>query len=120
VNLNMTKPCPKCPFRYDIPGYLTEERVYEITDSLRSDASFTCHETTVESEEDEEGFTDMLDGPKAEHCAGALIWMERNEEPNQLMRIFERFGGYDRTKLDMDSPVFDCEHDMASHHGKVQ
>lgn len=25
----LTKPCPKCPFRSDIPGYLNQARVAE-------------------------------------------------------------------------------------------
>ena len=32
--------------------------------------------------------------------------LEHNQEPNQMMRIMERLGFYDRTKLDMDAPVF--------------
>lgn len=48
----------------------------------------------------------MKDGPNAQHCAGALILLEKMEQPNQMMRWMERIGAYDRTKLDMDAPVF--------------
>lgn len=39
------------------------------------------------------------------HCAGALIFLEKRYRPNQLMRISERLGMYDRTKLDMKAKV---------------
>jgi pSer/pThr/pTyr-binding forkhead associated (FHA) protein len=41
-----------------------------------------------------------------QHCAGATILLERLNRPNQMMRWMERLGGYDRTKLDMDAPVY--------------
>lgn len=113
MKYTMTKPCPHCPFRYDIPGYLTEERVCEITDALLSGQSFTCHETTVAAEDDDE---EMVDGPNAQHCAGAMIFLELQDAPNQMMRIAERLGMYDRTRLDMDAPVFDDADTMVDHH----
>lgn len=42
-----------------------------------------------------------------QHCAGALILLEKLDRPSQMMRISERIGMYDRRKLDMDAPVFD-------------
>lgn len=36
-----------------------------------------------------------------------------------MMRISERLGMYDRTKMKMDSPVFDDADEMAEHHGMV-
>jgi hypothetical protein len=39
------------------------------------------------------------------HCAGAMIVLEHEDRPNQIMRIAERLGFYDRTALVMDSPV---------------
>ena len=85
----------------------------EIIDALMRDATFTCHETTVGSEDDD---SEMVDGPNAQHCAGALIFLEHQDAPNQLMRIAERLGSYDRTKLDMDAPVPDCEYELIEHH----
>lgn len=40
------------------------------------------------------------------HCAGALILLERANRASQMMRIAERLGMYDRTKLDMQAKVF--------------
>jgi hypothetical protein len=103
--MDMVRPCAKCPFRTDVEPYLTCARVREIEMALtRQQATFTCHETTVPSDGDD---GEMIDGPNAQHCAGALILMEKLNRPNQLMRIYERLGGYDRTKLKMDAPVFD-------------
>lgn len=116
MEFKMTKPCPKCPFRSDIDGYLREDRMWEIIDGLRSGATFTCHETTVSSDYDD---GEMIDGPNAQHCAGALIFLEHLGEPNQMMRIGERLGFYDRTKLDMKAPVFDCEYTLAEHHANT-
>lgn len=39
------------------------------------------------------------------HCAGALIFLEKRNRPNQMMRIAERTGSYDRRTLDMKAPV---------------
>lgn len=108
----MKTPCPHCPFRTDIRGYLRPERMEEIIDALLDGGTFTCHKTTVPDEED-----GMVDGPNAQHCAGALIFLEHQERPNQMMRIAERLGFYDRTKLDMEAPVPDCEYELIEHHG---
>ncbi len=114
MNFTMTKPCAHCPFRVDIPGYLRGERMEEIIDALFNDQSFTCHETTVPDEDDESG--EMVDGRNAQHCAGAMIFLEHQERANQMMRISERLGLYDRRALDMDAPVPDCEFELIEHH----
>lgn len=101
MNFDLTKPCKECPFRNDRPGYLHPERVEEITDALFSDQTFQCHKT--------------IDKGKPQHCAGALIFLEANEAPNQMMRIMERLGTYDRTKLDMSAPVFTDADSMIEH-----
>ncbi len=91
------KPCKTCPFRTDEHAvrYLGEDRAQEIVDSLMSDCSFTCH--------------DDLDSPERErqHCVGAMILLEKNDTPNQIMRIGERIGVYDRHALAGREEVFD-------------
>lgn len=106
MDFGMTKPCPKCPFRCDIRPFLQAERAEEISEALMRGNTFTCHQTTVADDDDESGGS-MKDGPNAQHCAGALILLEKLESPNQMMRWMERIGCYDRRKLDMESPVFD-------------
>jgi hypothetical protein len=100
----LTTPCKDCPFRTDVRPYLRKDRIDEFEASLHR-GTFTCHKTTVEDPDGEEG--ELIDGPKALHCAGALIVMEKTGRSSQMMRIAERLGFYDQTKLNMDAPVFE-------------
>ena len=68
-------------------------------------------------EGDEEGNSEMEDGPNAQHCSGALIVLEKLEQPNQMIRISERLGLYDRRKLNMKAPVFDDFDEFAEAQG---
>jgi hypothetical protein len=98
----MTAPCPKCPFRTDVRPYLRRDRAQEIVDGLvRQQGSFACHLTTHHDDEGDYQRTDQ-----EQHCAGALIMLERMGKPNKMMRWMERLGAYDRRKLKMDAPVF--------------
>lgn len=108
MKYTLRRPCKNCPFRSDIRGYLTQERAEEIVDGLMRGGTFSCHKTN-DFEEGDDGWTETVETEKSQHCAGALIFLEKNDAPNQMMRIAERLGLYDRTKLDMDSPVFDDE-----------
>lgn len=98
MNFNMKKPCQDCPFR---PGSSTNEtlaegRLDEIVSDIRGGSAFICHKT--------------LDHVKNnEHCAGALVFLEREDRPNQLMRVAERLGVYDRHKLDMTVEIIPNE-----------
>lgn len=116
MKFDLKRPCANCPFRFDVPGYLNQARAEEIADALLySDQTFSCHKTVDYSEYDgDEGC--HIPTEAEQHCAGALIFLEHQERPNQLMRIFERIGFYDRTKLDMDAPVFDDRDAFIDHH----
>ena len=126
MKLNMVRPCAKCPFRGDIPGYLSEERAAEIVEDLLSGASFPCHTTVDYSGEAEDSEDRCNLSPseleRTEHCAGALIFLEFLNQPNQYMRWMERLRGqdgkpfYDRSRLDMQSPVFGDPEDFITHH----
>src|SRR5271154_2609248 len=86
VNYSKTTPCDNCPFRSDKPFHLSAGRVREIQRGLVR-STFPCHKTT------EAGGSTK--GESAEvHCAGALILLEKLEEPSQMMRICERIGVY--------------------------
>ncbi len=94
MNFDMKKPCKDCPF---IPGSSTNRtlnpgRLESIVGTLRDGGSFQCHKT-IEIE------------IKDQHCAGALIFLEREQRPNQLMRIAERLGLYDYKALDMNATI---------------
>lgn len=102
----LTKPCSSCPFRNDIRPFLRKDRVRQIEQSLVQ-SEFHCHLT---AEHDDEG--EQMHTGNEVHCAGALILMEKMGRPSQMMRISERLGMYDRTKLDMNAPVFNSFREM--------
>jgi hypothetical protein len=116
MKTDLVRPCSKCPFRSDIPGYLTEGRAEEIASALLSDASFSCHETNRYDEAGE----DLVETADSQHCAGAMIWMEKQGRANQWMRWMERSGFYDARKLDMESPVFEDAEDFIAHHAESE
>lgn len=102
MRYSKTKPCDNCPFRRDIRSYLSKGRPLEF-----EGVEFSCHKTVDYSHDDGGRNT-----KKTEHCAGSLILHEKINKPHQMMRIMERIGFYDRTKLDMDAPVFDSFEEM--------
>lgn len=102
MKFDRTKPCANCPFRCDIPGYLTTARVKEIAEALEvGNVQFPCHKTMVD--DGDEG--DLTETESSQHCAGALIQMEKINQPTQMMRIMERLRMYDPSKLQLDAPV---------------
>ncbi len=94
MNYSMTEPCDACPFLLDSGFKLA---------SLKRHASgeFACHKT-CELSDDTGNYEPKK---KSLHCAGALIFLEKRDRPHQMMRICERLGMYDRTKLNMKAPV---------------
>ena len=97
MKFDLSKPCGNCPFRSDKFFPLHEDRVKQI---VYNASDFQCHKTVDYSDEK------PSQGDKPQHCAGLSIMLEKMDRPNQTMRIAERFGAYDRDKLDMDSPVY--------------
>lgn len=90
MNYDMTKPCDECPFTAG-SGF-SVKRLSQFASS-----AFPCHKAC---KVDEDGnFVPRSD--KTPHCAGALIFNEKRDTPHQMMRICERLGLYDRSKLDM-------------------
>lgn len=117
MRFDLSTPCKDCPFRSDITFYLHPERVEEIIEGITTfDQTFSCHKTTV-FEADDDGEEVLVRGNRKEqHCAGAMILLMRDENPNQLMRIGMRVGFFDPDKLDMDAPVFDSAEEMQDHY----
>lgn len=114
MKYELTRPCAKCPFRSDIPSYISPARVREIEYTLDR-GEFPCHETCDYDHEDEDGMPFGRETEQSQHCAGALILLEKEERPSQMMRIMERLRMYDRTKLDMSAPVHDTFDAMVDH-----
>lgn len=102
----LKKVCKDCPFRKDIRPYIRPERAEEIAEQLTTqDGWFSCHKTTTSV-----GKTNMDKG--AQHCVGALIFSEKVGHINQMMRIAERFGEYDRKEIELvnkDVPIYDSK-----------
>lgn len=106
MKFDLKTPCNNCPFSTDSRvGWLGEDRAEELIQAIaEQDQPFTCHKT------------DRTEGIEPQHCAGALILLEKEEKPNQMMRISERLGLYDMTALDMDADVFDTLEEFIDHH----
>ncbi len=94
MHYRMTEPCDECP--YLIGSGFTWKSLTE-----HASGEFACHKAC---ELDEDGHY-VARNEKTPHCAGALISLELQNRPHQMMRICERLGLYDRTKLNMDAPV---------------
>jgi hypothetical protein len=109
MSYELTSPCDTCPFRRDVHPFIRPDRVLEIERGLER-SEFPCHKTVDHENRDES--TEI-------HCAGALILLEKMQRPSQMMRISERLGLYDASKLDMDAPVYDDFNEMLAAHRKA-
>jgi hypothetical protein len=97
MKFDLTKPCDQCPFRRGTPIRLTEARVHEIASTMLSaqGGTFPCHKTIDYDKFEDDGDLD----PHASHCVGALVFAEKHRNRTQYMRIAERLGFYDHSKL---------------------
>ena len=112
MRYNLTEPCGTCPFLKG-SGF-TFNRLLE-----HAAGEFPCHKACDLNKQDE--FKEKKNG-KTPHCAGALIFLEKRNQPHQIMRICERLSVYDRTKLNMAAPVVknarDCRRERINHKEK--
>ena len=97
MKFNMTSPCNDCPF---VKGSATnttlrQGRIEGIVRDLRAGMTFQCHKTL------------NFKRDKHEHCAGAMLYLERENSPNQMMRIAERLGLYDHRKFKQCDSLID-------------
>jgi len=97
VKYTKTEPCAECPFLTKMN--FNRDRLREFAAS-----EFPCHKT-ADYIEDDEGSDGYIANDDSQHCAGSLIYQEKRNNPNQMTRICERLGLYDRTKLNMAAPV---------------
>lgn len=98
MNYSMTTPCDECPFL--IGSGFTYKSLLD-----HSRGEFACHKTCKVIDDDERGSEFVPRNENTPHCAGALIFLEKQERPHQMMRICERLGMYDYRKLNMKAPV---------------
>lgn len=93
MKYTMTSPCEDCPFLKKMIGF-SLLRLNQF-----AQCAFPCHKTASNIK------GQFHANEKSVHCAGALIFLEKREMPNQMMRIAERLGMYDHTKLNMEADV---------------
>ena len=100
MKYTMTTPCCLCPFRSDTKQLtVSPQRLAQF-----ASGEFPCHQT-AELQQDEDGEGGYMATDDSQHCAGLLIMLEKMGRPHQMMRIAERLGMYDASKLNMDAPV---------------
>ena len=99
MKYTMTSPCDQCPFLTKMKRGFTLARLKEFASN-----QFPCHQT-ASAVEDEDGFAEYRANANSVHCAGALIFNEKRGNANQMMRICERIGIYDASKLNMKADV---------------
>jgi hypothetical protein len=96
MNYKLTTPCSQCPFLKSMAHGFPLSRLAEF-----AEGAFHCHRTGRMDEET----GDYIVTKDSQACAGALIFLEKRGMPNQMMRIAERFGVYDHSRLDMEADV---------------
>lgn len=112
MHYDMKAPCDDCPFLKEGGIRLTEARVLQITHAVTDSrgSTFACHKTTIEVDDD------LAEGPKSRHCAGALIYAEKQGAVSQMVRIAERLRMYNPKDLmsnkDAVAKVFDSPEEM--------
>lgn len=100
MKYTMTSPCDQCPF-LDTPQMRNGFSLRRLMEF--ASGQFPCHKTAkLDADDLDVGYEATEDSL---HCAGALIFLEKREAPNQMMRICERLGSYDMRKLNMEAPV---------------
>jgi hypothetical protein len=94
MKYDLKKPCKDCPFITTTFFSFPKARI----DEMLSDGSFSCHKTTTQKGRSN-------DHKEAQSCAGRMILLEREQRPDQMMRIAERIGFYNHTLLEKDHPL---------------
>jgi len=109
MEYKLNRPCNNCPFLKKGGVRLRPERACDIARGALGPqgGTFACHKTTIDCEDDRDGFGERGVGPRTQHCAGALAFSENHERPTQMMRIAERLRMYDASKLEGRDLVFD-------------
>jgi hypothetical protein len=96
MKFTLITPCAQCPFLKKMARGFDLARLEEF-----AAGSFHCHQTGNQDEETGD-YTPTADSLA---CAGALIYLEKRGRSSQMMRIAERLGLYDRSKLNLKAPV---------------
>jgi hypothetical protein len=82
---DLKTPCNECPFLKEQSIVIERNRAKQIIDEISDNKTFPCHKTN---------------GMKIEQqCAGALLYLESNHIPNQMLRMADRLGIYKPNEL---------------------
>ena len=100
MEYTLHSPCNECPFLKKNAHAYKLKRLAEL-----ASGEFPCHKTAELAQDEETGVGEFHAREGSVHCAGALIFLEKRDQPHQMMRICERLGMYDRTKLNMEAEV---------------
>lgn len=102
-------------------GWLGAARAEEIADALldgKPGKTFACHET-VEFDEDSDGECEYNPtGENEQHCIGAILLVQREDAPNQMLQIAERFGLLDPARINPSANelIFSTREEFVKHH----
>lgn len=77
-------PCADCPFRREGAIHLHPGRLSEIIEDLLRGQNFICHTRFYARKRERQP------------CAGAIIYLEKVGQPNQVMQVMDRLGAYPR------------------------
>jgi hypothetical protein len=98
MNFDQTSPCADCPFRRGKHAIrLHPGRVEEIAGNMLdvNGGTFSCHKET-HGRTTARGYRASVNDV---HCAGALIFAERNDNQTRSMQIAKRLGLYDPSQF---------------------
>ncbi|QJX80036.1 hypothetical protein [Priestia megaterium] len=89
------KPCNNCPFLKNSPMKLEKERLPGIVESLEDGGDFICHKTIdYENQIDEETGMKTHYLKQNQFCAGAIIYLEKNNLYSDPLEKCQRLGLY--------------------------
>lgn len=104
IAYDKTAPCKDCPFKKTSPLHegIGAEVAGMMTKLDEGTLAHTCHMTDPRTDHED---AVNYEGP-VQHCAGAMIMMEKAGKANQAMFLAELNDKYDPTKLEMNAPIF--------------
>lgn len=110
---SLKRPCKDCPFRRDVPSYLSPAWAERMVRELDEGTPFFCHKRSTEP-----GY--HVTDRRVRYCAGHQLWalaQDRLPQPNVLALAL---GLWSPEQLDAGSvPVIESAQELIEHHGGV-
>ncbi|WP_288405557.1 DUF6283 family protein [uncultured Deinococcus sp.] len=107
--LSLRRPCQDCPFRRDVPSYLSAGWAEQTIAAQDEGVPFFCHRTTTKT-----GYA--TSDRRARYCAGSLLYGEAVHRHILPVRLAIHLGLYDPSRLDHSVPVLDSPEALREHH----